>query len=210
MVDRGRPRRLAVGCSRGIRARCHAKPSAAERRGSIGLTLRRFSGGGEHVVADEPGRSDHAGGVVEFREHDRQVPGRERRRSLVRRAACPPCRAPGRGRRWGPRARRRARPRGRGSPALRWSPRRQSTWRRCRCRRNATGPRAGRSRPPAAQPEAVLRALAAAGYRKVEFAGLPGGTDPAARSPPRAITRTYSPSSLEHTALPTYVVDHKR
>src|SRR5258708_28786632 len=30
-----------------------------------------------------------------------------------------------------------------------------------------------------AQPEAVLRALAAAGYRKVEFAGLPGGTDPA-------------------------------
>ncbi|MFL6053605.1 MAG: hypothetical protein ACJ72W_11915, partial [Actinoallomurus sp.] len=30
-----------------------------------------------------------------------------------------------------------------------------------------------------AQPEAVLSALAAAGYRKVEFAGLPGATDPA-------------------------------
>jgi sugar phosphate isomerase/epimerase len=30
-----------------------------------------------------------------------------------------------------------------------------------------------------AQPDAVLRALAAAGYKKVEFAGFPGGTDPA-------------------------------
>lgn len=30
-----------------------------------------------------------------------------------------------------------------------------------------------------AQPEAVLRALAEAGYRNVEFAGFPGGTDPA-------------------------------
>jgi sugar phosphate isomerase/epimerase len=30
-----------------------------------------------------------------------------------------------------------------------------------------------------AQPEAVLRALAEAGYRNVEMAGLPGGTDPA-------------------------------
>jgi sugar phosphate isomerase/epimerase len=42
-----------------------------------------------------------------------------------------------------------------------------------------------------AQPEAVLRALAVAGYRKVEFAGLPGGTDAAHAPAIRALLDKY-------------------
>jgi sugar phosphate isomerase/epimerase len=42
-----------------------------------------------------------------------------------------------------------------------------------------------------AQPEAVLRALAAAGYRKVEFAGFPGGTDPAHAPAMRTLLDKY-------------------
>ena len=40
---------------------------------------RPCSGGGEHVVADVPGRPDDPGGVPELGEHDRQVSCRERR-----------------------------------------------------------------------------------------------------------------------------------
>src|SRR5437588_9879284 len=42
-----------------------------------------------------------------------------------------------------------------------------------------------------AQPEGVLRALATAGYREVEFAGLPGGTDPAHAPAIRALLDKY-------------------
>jgi sugar phosphate isomerase/epimerase len=42
-----------------------------------------------------------------------------------------------------------------------------------------------------AQPEGVLRALAAGGYRNVEFAGLPGGTDPAHAPAIRALLDKY-------------------
>jgi sugar phosphate isomerase/epimerase len=42
-----------------------------------------------------------------------------------------------------------------------------------------------------AQPEAVLAALATAGYRKVEFAGLPGGTVPANAPAVRALLDKY-------------------
>ncbi|MFB9836315.1 sugar phosphate isomerase/epimerase family protein [Actinoallomurus acaciae] len=42
-----------------------------------------------------------------------------------------------------------------------------------------------------AQPEAVLRALSRAGYRKVEFAGLPGATDPAHAPAIRAMLDKY-------------------
>lgn len=42
-----------------------------------------------------------------------------------------------------------------------------------------------------AQPEAVLRALAAAGFLNVEFAGLPGGTDPAHAPAIRALLDKY-------------------
>ncbi|NIH84575.1 sugar phosphate isomerase/epimerase family protein [Amycolatopsis granulosa] len=42
-----------------------------------------------------------------------------------------------------------------------------------------------------AQPEAVLRALARAGYRNLEFAGFPGGTDPAHARQIRPLLDSY-------------------
>src|SRR4051794_19521628 len=42
----------------------------------------RWSGGVD-VIADEPGRSHDAGGVVQFRQHDGQVSGRQRQRPAV-------------------------------------------------------------------------------------------------------------------------------
>jgi sugar phosphate isomerase/epimerase len=47
-----------------------------------------------------------------------------------------------------------------------------------------------------AQPEAVLRALADAGYRKVEFAGLPGGTDPAHAPAIRTLLDRYGVQAI--------------
>src|SRR3954453_23748457 len=61
-----------------------------------------------------------------------------------------------------------------------------------------------------AQPEAVLRALAAAGYRKVEFAGLPGGTDPAHAPAIRALLDKYHLKAISSHHNYTEFTDENR
>src|SRR4051794_27027446 len=61
-----------------------------------------------------------------------------------------------------------------------------------------------------AQPEGVLRALAAAGYRKVEFAGLPGGTDPAHAPAMRALLDKYGLRAISSHHNYTEFTDENR